>query len=563
MPGLVEPGDDLAAAVHQIILSSSETDYLDQLIPVLRDGHQADRASQLVHSLHQVASWGEAEIEQICNSNHQDFLGSVDRLQLLRQHAAELGADVSDVSEAVQASMRSLAEQKRALVNSRSVRQNIDDASQALKDCLEVLRLANQVHDLLAKKNHYAALRALDELENVHLRELTRYKIAEMIEKSVPATQKLIAEAVMTDLRTWLYRIRETSQFLGEVAFFQTEERRRRQKERMAKDPYLARFRLNSAIERVADESEEFDVLNNENIQVDFSPLLEALHIHEALGQTDRFRAEYAATRRRQKELLLPPSIKLEQDEEGSLPDLSGLLESIAGFGVVEKATLKKTEALRAAVDVDDLWDSMCQNAITLISAALHSVTDAEVVLKVKGVIALLVQTMVDWDYSLVALDSFLLTLFDKYAQLLKRRFSQDFQEIVSTDDYMPMSVDTLEDYDKIVQVSWYKPDKDRQNLTFPCPPIFSDVPFMLRGHPQFHRPLLLLLRRPLPTSEHNRHHAQRLSGRTAPRESLQVAHRTSELAIPRTDRPDLHEPPILRNGVLGTGELTGEIAFG
>lgn len=34
------------------------------------------------------------------------------------------------------------------------------------------------------------------------------------------------------------------------------------------------------------------------------------------------------------------------------------------------------------------------------------------------------------WGYSVSMLDRFLLTLFDKYAELLKRRFSEDFQEV-------------------------------------------------------------------------------------------------------------------------------------
>lgn len=36
----------------------------------------------------------------------------------------------------------------------------------------------------------------------------------------------------------------------------------------------------------------------------------------------------------------------------------------------------------------------MCQSAITLISKALHEVTNAEVLLKIKGRIALFIQTM-------------------------------------------------------------------------------------------------------------------------------------------------------------------------
>lgn len=36
----------------------------------------------------------------------------------------------------------------------------------------------------------------------------------------------------------------------------------------------------------------------------------------------------------------------------------------------------------------------MCQTAVTLISKALHEVTNAEVLLKIKGIVALFIQTM-------------------------------------------------------------------------------------------------------------------------------------------------------------------------
>ncbi|KAI9661872.1 MAG: hypothetical protein M1821_009111 [Bathelium mastoideum] len=473
MPALIEPRDDLTAAVHQIMLSSSDNDYIDQLIPVMKDARHTDRAAQLIQALSQVSSDRESDIERICNTNSQDFISSVDQLQRVREGTLSLTSEVLRLAQAIQTSTEKLLEQKRALVESRSVRQNIDETSQALEDCLEVLKLANQVHDLLGQKNHYAALRALDELQNVHLREVTRYKIAEMIEKSVPATQRLIAEAVMTDLNTWLYRIRETSQFLGEVAFYHTEMRRQRQKDRLEHDDYLGSFRLNSAIERVADETEEFDVLNNDEVQVDFTPLFECMHIHDALGQSERFRAEYANTRRKQKDLLLPTTLDL-MDEENS--DLSNLLEGIAGFAIVEKATMKKTENLRATVDVDELWDSMCQSAINLISAALPTIDNDGKLLKIKSIIALFIQTMDSWGYSVTSLDALLLTLFGKYAELLKQRFSEDFSEIVTTDDYMPMPISNIEDYEKVVNVSWYTPDKQPDQIKFPTVFPFSQM---------------------------------------------------------------------------------------
>lgn len=444
----------------------------------MRNAQSSTQVTPLIHALNHVSADRESEIERICNTNYQEFTSSVQQLEHVREGTSSMISEILALSDNYAASVEKMAEQKKALVDSRGVRQNIDEATQALKDCLEVLRLANQVHDLLGKKNHYAALRALDELQNVHLREVTRYKIAEMIERSVPATQRLIAEAVMTDLNTWLYRIRETSQFLGEVAFYHTEMRRARQKERAEEDAYLGSFKLNSAIELVADEDHEFDVLNNDEVQVDFSPLFECLHIHDALGQTDKFRAEYAATRRRQKDLLIPQTLDL-QDEENNR--LSSLLESIAGFAIVEKATLAKTTNLRAQSDVDELWDSMCQSAISLLTASLPSISNDEKLLKVKGVIALFIQTMDSWSYSVQSLDSLLLTLFDKYASLLRKRFEDDIEEIVTADDYMPMPVSNSDEYSRVLNVSFYTlppehQDQPLESLDYPAILPFSQM---------------------------------------------------------------------------------------
>lgn len=458
---------------EQTVQSPSDNEYLNQLIPAIKDASTGGRGQQLLQSLTQYSTDRESEIEKICNSNHQGFVTSVDQLLRVREGTVNLTTEILSLNESIQSSTEKLAEQKRALVESRGVRQNIDEATQALKDCLEVLRLANQVHDLLGRKLHYSALRAIDELQNVHLKEVTQYKIADMIQKSVPATKKLIAEAVMTDLNIWLYRIRESSQYLGEVAFYHTEQRRTRQKERAEAKEYLGNFKLNSAIELVSDETEEFNLLDNDELQVDFTPLFEGMHIHEVLGESDKFRAAYAATRRQQKDLLMPVAVTL-VDAEGA--SLNELLEGIAGFAIIEKATMQRAPDLRSAADVDELWDSMCQAAIALVSKALHEVDNAEMLLRIKGVIALFIQTMDSWDYSVRALDAFLLNLFEKYAELLKKRFSDDFHEIVSTDDYMPMPINKLEEYEKVVNVSWYTPDRPPEELRFPLVLPFSQM---------------------------------------------------------------------------------------
>jgi len=133
----------------------------------------------------------------------------------------------------------------------------------------------------------------------------------------------------------------------------------------------------------------------------------------------------------------------------------------------------------------------MIQTAITLITKALETINNAEAILKIKAAIALFIQTMdvswkyklmnvsncwQGWNYSVTALDDFLLKLFTKYAERLKKRFSDDFQEIVATDDYMPMSVDSLESYEKVLNVSWYEPSKDPSQINFPAVLPFSQM---------------------------------------------------------------------------------------
>lgn len=100
----------------------------------------------------------------------------------------------------------------------------------------------------------------------------------------------------------------------------------------------------------------------------------------------------------------------------------------------------------------------MCQAAVGVISKALHEVDNAESILKIKNLIALFMQTMnvgsptlpslrfstfnafqdsananhllQTWNFPVVVFEDFLLRLFEKYAELLKRRFSDDFQEV-------------------------------------------------------------------------------------------------------------------------------------
>lgn len=184
---------------------------------------------------------------------------------------------------------------------------------------------------------------------------------------------------------------------------------------------------------------------------------------------------------------------------------------------------------------------------------------------------------MQSWEYSVTSINTLLLTLFDKYSQLLKKRFSEDFQEIVATDDYMPMPINTLDEYDKVVNVSWYTSDKPREELTsvsvlspnafanrhqrFPCVLPFSQMyplccidirnflnQMYLFSDDNFQRSSVIdetlknvsvLLPRPCFAVAD----ATPVSRRPALRKGLQDARGAPELPVSGSNRPDPHQP--------------------
>ena len=100
----------------------------------MRDVRNSERAGHLIQALNQVSNDRQAEIERICNTNHQEFISSVNQLQRVREGTVTLTAEIMSLSQSIEATTEKLAEQKRALVDSIVVRQNIEDATQAKKD---------------------------------------------------------------------------------------------------------------------------------------------------------------------------------------------------------------------------------------------------------------------------------------------------------------------------------------------------------------------------------------------------------------------------------------------
>ncbi|RVD88116.1 uncharacterized protein DFL_002312 [Arthrobotrys flagrans] len=137
---------------------------------------------------------------------------------------------------------------------------------------------------------------------------------------------------------------------------------------------------------------------------------------------------------------------------------------------------MRRTQNFRSASDVEELWMSMCTKTIQIITPAMQEVNSSDTILKIKAILSLFIQTMDTWSYNVDILDAFLLKLFERYSELLKKQFSKDFVEIVQSDDYMPMAITDAEEYAKVINVSWFKDGGNAEEIQYPTVLPFSQM---------------------------------------------------------------------------------------
>ncbi|KAK7205950.1 exocyst complex subunit Sec15-like-domain-containing protein [Myxozyma melibiosi] len=481
--GSEDPSDVMMNHLQEVLLLNSDPvsllnsfegdDFLEQLAPVVEDALNSQAVDLLVERLATITAQKETEVQELCNSNQQEYTRAVQQLARVKQNSEQMRSSVLGINQSIQQSGRAL---NKMLKDSQGARSNIDDATAALRQCLKVLHMTNQVYEMIEQKKYFQALKSLDDLQKNHLQEVAQFEFAQRIRHSVPVMKDTIKEDVHTDLSVWLQSVQEVVPQIGMIAFSATEVRRRKWKAKVDKDPQLRFYKLNSAVELAMeqdDDDEHFDPLDNAHIKVDLTPFYDCVLIYTALGSLDEFREQYAYGRVQDKDQLLPKSIAFTDDD---ISPLENLLHSACGFAIVERATVRMAYKVRTAESVDALWELMCQRIADLIDPVLPTLQNPETLLRVRTLLGLFIQTMESFEFSVVRLHSFMLSLFGKYSDFLKERFAQEFSQSVMEDDYMPMVINQRELWEQVVNISWYQADVDPDKVTFPCVLPFSQV---------------------------------------------------------------------------------------
>ncbi|KAJ7682603.1 rsec15 [Mycena polygramma] len=458
--------DQIDQQLQQIHLldPSSSSENLEQLGPIIKQIHTNRQQEAFLRTVQGLIESKDANIEQICGDNYQDFISSVSTLFTVKSYTDKMKENISTLDASVAQLGRNLVEKKRGLLQSKKTAANLDEAIDTLQACLRVLDVVNRVGEMVREGKYWSALRSLEDIQSMPSSSLSQTPFFQYLLSSLPSLRGQIKDAVTASMKQWLLEIRNISADVGGLALEAMETRTRRWRQRRDKDPLLRSSRVGSAVEMVTYEKTEFDVLDNDRIRVDFKPLFECIHIYTTLDSLDELQRSYQADRKAQSDLILPYPLPL-----ASLPSLT---QEISGFFIVETHVLETTGNFRSERDVEELWDALVIRLTSAIDGALRLETDPASFLSAKECLIGFIMTLESSSssYTTLPLHSFILVLFEKYARLLESQFNRRFDVIVQQDDHLPMQIETDNQASTVLDVVWISEEEKQAILSSPLP---------------------------------------------------------------------------------------------
>lgn len=152
---------DIDQQLQQIHLldPTSTSENTEQLGPIIKNIHATRQQDAYLKTLKQLVESKEAEIQQICGDNYQDFVSSVSTMLNVRTSTNSLRDRIIALDDSVNQAGKALAEKKKGLLKAKKAAMNLDEAIETLQACLRLLDLIDRIGQLIKQGKYYSALR--------------------------------------------------------------------------------------------------------------------------------------------------------------------------------------------------------------------------------------------------------------------------------------------------------------------------------------------------------------------------------------------------------------------
>lgn len=389
------------------------------------------------------------EIERICR-DYQGFLDSIRELLQVRAQTNNLNTEVNGLNKSLNEANQGLIKKGYELLEARKVEKNIASTIETLSVCMPVLDCYSKLLKQVSDKRYYPALKTLEILEREHLPKVSNFRFSTAISDNIPRLKKEIKS--LDDFRDFLEKVRDYSPNIGERALRHTKEAQKRS--------------LKSVIEEHSVKINEEYSIDDDDLcaqdMIDFSPIYRCLHIYTVLDDKEYFAKYYQKQRKDQAKLVL----QAPQAMHDNLEAYKKYIYSMVGFFIVEDHVMNTTGGeIVTKTYLEDLWNISLAKAINVLSMSSSSCTDPNILLRIKNLIMLSITTLKYNGYAVTQLFDFLLELRDHYNEVLLQRWVIEFRDILSNCDFLPLEVNTNEEYESVLDRFPFHSDQLDQEL--------------------------------------------------------------------------------------------------
>ncbi|KAK3560177.1 hypothetical protein QTP86_034672 [Hemibagrus guttatus] len=446
---------------HERILQEIESTDTACIGPTLRSVYddQPNAHKRFMEKLDARIRNHDREIEKMCNFHHQGFVDAITELLKVRADAEKLMGQVTDTNRRLQDAGREVTAQTEEVIRCRVQQRNMATTVEKLQLCIPVLEMYSKLKEQLESKRYYAALKTMEQLENIYIPRVSKYRFCQIMAETLPKLREEIKEISMSDLKDFLESIRKHSDKIGETAMRQAQQHRtftsavqKQANLGCAKPLYSLNGRTSLqhnglAAEETVDEEEADDEVLTVQDLVDFSPVYRCLHIYTILGDRETFENYYRKQRKKQARLVLQPQSNMHETVEG----YRKYFNQIVGFFVVEDHILHATQGLVTRAFTDELWNMALSKIIAVLRTHSSYCNDPDLVLELKNLIVIFADTLQSYGFSVNRLFDLLFEIRDQYNETLLKKWALVFREIFELDNYSPIPVENEVEYKLVV----------------------------------------------------------------------------------------------------------------
>ncbi|XP_057549680.1 exocyst complex component SEC15A [Amaranthus tricolor] len=413
----------------------------EDLGPLVRHAFETGRPEPLLYQLRNVSKKKEAEIEDLCRLHYEEFIIAVDELRGVLVDAEELKAELQTDNFKLQEVGTSLLSKLDELLESYSIRKNINEAIKMSRMCVQLLELCAKCNSLVSEGKFYPALKTIELIEKDFLKNIPVRKLRMVVEHKIPAIKLHIEKKVCSQVNEWLVHIRSLAKEIGQSAIAHTalvcqrdEKMKSRQRE----------FEENnhSQLPEVAYSLDVEEVEEDLSFKIDLTPIYRAYHIHKCLGIGERFREYYYNNRLAQ----LNSDLQIFSSQP-FVESHQAFLGQVAGYFIVEDRVLRTAGGLLEESQVETMLETAVSRLTAVVGGQFSQMTNTMHFLLIKDYMTLFGTTLRHHGYEVT---SFLETINgtkDRYSKLLMDECRKQMYDIVSNDTYEQMILKKDSDY--------------------------------------------------------------------------------------------------------------------